>query len=135
MRYAPERLEERLMDEPGDRRREARLPVPWHLTGAGLGLLRGFLVDLSSLGARIEHAEPLEDGLVCEVDLPPALGWGWISGRVVWTGPHESALTFEGNTRLSYHSGLAFDDIMPEQQMVLAVALEILQTGERPNRM
>jgi hypothetical protein len=73
------------MEETGDRRREARLPVPWHLTGAGLELLLGYLVDLSPLGARIEHTEPLEEGLVCEVDLPPALGRGRLRGRVVWT--------------------------------------------------
>ncbi len=115
------------MDETGDRRREARHPVPWHLTGAGLELLRGHLVDLSALGARIEHAEPLEEGLVCEVDLPPALGWGWLTGKVVWTGP---APMLGGNTRFSYQSGLAFDDITAEQRVVLAVALEILQTGE-----
>ncbi len=123
------------MDETGDRRREARLPVPWHLTGAGLEPLLGYLVDLSPLGARIEHAEPLEEGLRCEVDLPPALGWGWFSGKVVWTRPHEVAPTLEGNTRFAHQSGLAFDDITPEQRVVLAVALEILQTGERPNRM
>ncbi len=121
-----------MTSETSDRRRVVRLIVPWHLTGPGFELLLGHLVDLSFLGARIEHAEPLQEGLECELDLPPALGWGRLTGRVIWTRAHEPAQTLERNTRFSYQSGLVFVDITPEQRAVLAVALEILQT-EHPD--
>ncbi len=118
-----------------DHRRVVRLTVPWHLTGPGLEHLLGYLVDLSTLGARIAHAEPLREGLVCEMDLPPALGWGRFTGRVVWTGPHTPALAMEGNTRFSYQSGLAFVDITPEQQEALADALRLLELPDGPVRL
>jgi hypothetical protein len=38
-----------------ERRRVARLFVPWHLTGAGLDLRLVRLLDLSAKGARIGH--------------------------------------------------------------------------------
>ncbi len=85
------------------------------------------------MGARIEHAEPLEEGAVCEVDLPPALGQGRFTGRVVWSRPYKPAQTFEGNTRIFYQSGLVFVAITPEQREVLAGALRILETGELPD--
>ncbi len=85
------------------------------------------------MGARIEHAEPLQEGAACDVDLPPALGWGRLTGRVVWTRPHKPTQTLEGNTRFSYQSGLAFGEITPEQREVLAGALTLLQTGESPD--
>jgi hypothetical protein len=115
--------------ETPDRRQVVRLTVPWHLTGPGLEFLLGHLLELSSMGARIAHAEPLQEGLVCEVDLPPALGWGRLTARVVWTRPHTPEQTLQGNTRFSYQSGLTFVELTPEQRAVLAVALEILGTG------
>ncbi len=116
-----------------DRRQIARLSVPWHLTGAGLERRLGRLVDLSSTGARIEHADPVYEGLVCDVDLPPALGRGRLKGRVVWTKLHKRLQTFEEETRVLYQTGLAFVDITPEQREALAAALRILQTGELPD--
>ena len=116
-----------------DRRQVARLPVPWQLTepSRDLGLAR--LVDLSSTGARIEHADPVYEGLIYDVDLPPALGRGRLTGRVVWTKLHKRVQTFEGDTRVFYQTGLAFVDITPEQREALAAALRILQTGELPD--
>ncbi len=113
-------------------RRVARLTVPWqyHITKPSLELGWVRLLDLSPEGARIEHPEPVHEGEICAVDLAPALEWGRLTGRVVWTRPHTPARTFEGDTRVHYQSGLAFVDITPEQRVALAVALEILQTGE-----
>jgi hypothetical protein len=113
-------------------RRVARLTVPWqyHITKPSVELGWVRLLDLSSEGARIEHPEPVQEGEVCAVDLVPALEWGRLTGRVVWTRPRTPARTFEGDTRVHYQSGLAFVDITPEQRVALAVALEILQTGK-----
>jgi len=113
-----------------DRRQVARLSVPWQLTGPGLELRLGRLLDLSSMGARIEHPDLLHEGLVCYVDLPPALGRARLTGRVIWSRPRKPAQTFEGNTRVFYQSGLAFVEITPEQREALAAALAVLQTGE-----
>ena len=113
-----------------DRRRGARLLVPLHPPEPILELRLGRLVDLSSIGARIEHPDFLREGLVCYVDLPPALGRGRLTGRVVWTRPHKREQSFEGDTRFSYQSGLAFVDLTPEQREALAAALAILKACE-----
>ncbi len=113
-----------------DRRQVPRLGVPWQLTEPSRDLPLGRLLDLSSMGARIECPDLLHEGLVCDVDLPPTLGRGRLTGRVVWTRPHKRAQTFEEDTRVYYQSGLAFVEITPEQREALEVALQILKTSE-----
>ncbi len=113
-----------------DRRQVARIAVPPQLKGPGLERLRGCLLDLSATGAQIEHTDPVSEGLVREVDFPPALGRGRLKGRVVWTKVHKREQTLEGETQIFYQTGLAFVDITPEQREALAVALVILRTGE-----
>jgi hypothetical protein len=113
-----------------ERRQAARLPVPYHLSGAALELLRGRLLDLSATGARMEHTNLVHKGRVCNVDLPHTLGRCWLKGRVVWTKLHRGEQTFEGKARISYQTGLAFVELTPEQRATLAAALEILRTGE-----
>jgi hypothetical protein len=115
-----------------ERRQVARLLVPWQLKGPPTLERQLCFLDLSAMGARIEHTEPVYEGFVCEVDLPPALGRGRFKGRVVWTQLHKRAPTFEGDTRVFYQTGLVFVDITPEQRETLAAALRILQTGESP---
>ncbi len=116
-----------------DRRREARLRIPRHLTELGLDLRLVRLLDLSAKGAPIEHPDSLRDGLVCYLDLPPALGRATLTGKVVWTRPHKREQTYEGETRAYYHSGLAFVEPTPEQREALTAALRILETGELPD--
>jgi hypothetical protein len=108
------------------RRRIARLTVPWHLSGPGLELRLVRLLDLSADGARIEHLEPLHEGVGCMVDLPPALGRLRLTGRIVWTGLRGGEHTLEGDLRLHYQSGLAFTGVTREQQAALARALDVL---------
>ncbi len=117
------------MAETPDRRRVARITIPWHLSGPGLELRLVRILDLSPDGARIEHLEPLREGVVCFVDLPPALGRFRLSGRVVWTAVRGSEQTLEGERRLHYQSGLAFTGVTPEQQTALARALETLKAA------
>ena len=118
------------MIETSERRRVARLTVPSHLGGFELELRLVRLLELSSEGARIEHPGHLHEGLVCFVDLPPALGRVRLTGEVVWTRLRKGEQTFEGDKHVYYQSGLAFVGITPEQQTGLAAALEILRTGE-----
>jgi PilZ domain-containing protein len=115
------------MADTSERRRVARLTVPLHLSGPGLELRLVRLLDLSPEGARIEHLEPLREGVVCVVDLPPALGRLRLSGRVVWTGVRGGEQTLEGERRLHYQSGLAFTGVTHDQQAVLARGMETLK--------
>jgi hypothetical protein len=113
-----------------DRRHVARLLVPRHLTKPGAELRVVRLLDLSAEGARIEHSEPVYEGVVCYVDLPPALGRASLTARVVWTKLYKREQTFEGDKQCSYQSGLLFVALTPEQQAKLADALQILKTNE-----
>ncbi len=114
------------MGETRERRRVTRLAVPSHLGGVKLELRRVRLLDLSSEGVRIEHTGHLHEGLVCFVDLPPALGRVRLTGEVVWTRLRKGEQTVEGDKHRYYQSGLAFVGITPEQQTALAAALDIL---------
>ena len=116
------------MIERPERRRVARLTVPSHLGGFELELRLVRLLELSSEGARIEHPGHLHEGLVCFMDLPPALGRVWLTGRVMWTRLYKTEQTFEGDKHVYYQSGLLFIGITPEQERGLAAALEMLKT-------
>ncbi|GEM_PF-537259 len=122
--------EERVMVETPDRRRVARLSFPLYPGGFEMERRPVRILDLSAEGARIEHEEHLHEGLVCFVDLPPALGRVRLTARVVWTKLHKGEQTFEGDKHVYHQSGLTFIGITPEQQTGLAAALEILRTGE-----
>ena len=118
-----------------DRRRTARMTIPWHLSGPGLELRLVRLLDLSPGGARIEHIEPLRQGIECFVDLPPALGRLRLSGQVAWTGIRGSEQSAEGEHRQHFQSGIAFTGLPPHEQAALAEALERLKAeGEAANR-
>ncbi|HWU39532.1 MAG TPA: PilZ domain-containing protein, partial [Candidatus Acidoferrum sp.] len=121
------------MNETPDRRQAVRLTVPWHLGGPGVESRLVRLLELSSRGARIEHPERLNEGLVCYVDLPPALGRVLLTGKVVWTKLHKGEQTFEGEKHSYYQSGIFFVGITSEQKTALASALEILRAEhDRP---
>ncbi len=108
-------------------RRVVRLSVPRHLTAPTLDIRLVRLLDLSLKGARIEHLDPLNKGVISMVDVPPTLGRLRLSGRIGWTRPHKGERTAEGTTYVYYQSGLAFVRLTPEQQKALAAALENLQ--------
>ena len=113
-----------------DRRHVARLPVPSQFSARGLALQPVRLIDLSPKGARIEHSDPLNEGLRCVIDLPPTLGRGTLSGRVVWIRLHHIEQSLEGKQQHYYRSGLAWNGLTPEQQGTLAAALELLKVAQ-----
>ena len=117
------------MIETLERRRVGRFTVPLHLGGFELELQLVRLLELSSQGARIEHPGHLQEGAVCFVDLPPALGRVRLTSRVMWTRLHKGEQTSGGDKHTYYHSGLLFIGITPEQQRALATALAILKTA------
>jgi hypothetical protein len=113
-----------------DRRHVARLPVPSQFSARGLALQPVRLIDLSPKGARIEHSDPLNEGLRCVIDLPPTLGRGTLSGRVVWTKLHRDEQGLEGERQRYYRSGLTWTGLTPEQQGALTAALELLTAAQ-----
>jgi PilZ domain len=117
------------MAETSDRRRVARLTVPRQLRGPELELHLVHILDLSVLGARIEHLEPMREGGECYLDLPPSLGRVRLTGRVVWTGLRGSEQTLEGDRRHHYQTGIEFTGLTVEQQTALACALETLKAA------
>ncbi len=119
------------MPERPERRQVARLLVPRHLSGVGLEVRETVLLDLSSVGARIEHREPLHTGFGCYLDLPRAFGRLRLPGRVVWTRRHRIEQTPEGEQVHYHQSGLTFTNLTPAQQSALAAALETFQAAKR----
>ena len=113
-----------------DRRRVARLTVPRRFRGGELELHLVHVLDLSPLGARIAHREPLHAGGIGYVDLPPALGAVRLLGRVVWTRPHSTEQLLDGDRQALYESGVEFICLTPKQQATLAAALATLQAAQ-----
>jgi hypothetical protein len=88
------------------------------------------LLDLSLLGVRVAHPEPWRKGVVCAVELPPALGALRLPGRVVWTRLRAGDDILEGNRRSRYESGVEFTQLTAEQQAALAFALATFRAAQ-----
>jgi len=112
-----------------DRRHVARLTIPSQLSSLGLEGQEIRLIDLSPAAARLEHRHLLHSGLVCAIDLPPALGRGTLSGRIVWSRLHRIEHSLEGEQRRYFQSGLTWTGFTPEQLGALTAALDLLQAA------
>jgi hypothetical protein len=113
-----------------DPRRVARLTIPTPLRNGDLAHHPVHILDLSRLGARIRHQALVHDGVVCYLDLPPALGALRLTGCIIWTRLRGTEQTLEGTQRSHYESGIEFTSLTLEQQGALATALEKLQTAQ-----
>jgi len=109
-----------------DRRTIARLTIPAQFREHGGQPQPVRLLELSPAGARVESLAPLQAGLLWVVDLPPALGRGSLTGRVVWSKLRRVERGLEGEERLFFQSGLTWSGFTPEELGALATALEIL---------
>jgi hypothetical protein len=89
-----------------DPRRVVRLTIPQPLRNGELAHHRARILDPSPLGARIAHQQLLHDGVVCYLDLPPALGALRLTGCVAWTRLQDTERTLEGDRRSHYESGI-----------------------------
>ncbi len=118
------------MATPAERRHSARLTIPSQVSGGPLALQPVRLVELSLQGARLEHPDPLNVGLLCFVDLPPTLGRGTLSGRIVWTKRHRDEQPLEGARQRYYRSGVLWTGLTPAQQGALAAALARLTAAQ-----
>ena len=89
-----------------ERRRVMRLDLLRPRQSGDLAPHAVHLLDLSPLGVRIAHREPWPAGVVCAVELPPALGALRLPGRVVWTRLRAGDDILEGDQRSRYESGV-----------------------------
>ncbi len=113
-----------------DGRRVVRVQLP---PGAVQGELDGqvavTVLDLSPLGARLEHAEPLLPAQPCLLTFtPPEAAPLRVPGSIVWSRAH----LFEpeaGQTRWLYHSGVEFQDVPPALARDLGAYLARLGNG------
>lgn len=119
------------MAEMRDRRKVARVVVPWHLSARVLDSHDVRILDLSTAGVGIEHVVPLQPGATCALDIPLPFGSVHVAARVVWSMLKGDGETREGGLQAQYHSGLAFTDLTAEQQAALARALETLRATPR----
>jgi len=115
------------MAEMRERRKVARVVVPWHLSARVLDSHDVRILDLSTAGVGIEHGVPLQPGATCRLELPLPFGSVHLAARVVWSMLKGDGEIGEGDRRPKYHSGLAFTELSSEQQAALARALETLQ--------
>jgi hypothetical protein len=113
-----------------EQRRAMRVDVPRPFRGGELEPHVVQLLNLSLLGVRIAHVEPWSEGVVCSVDLPPALGALRLPGRVVWTRLRATERILEGDRRSVYESGIEFGRLTAEQQAALATALAIFRAAQ-----
>jgi len=113
-----------------DRRRVMRLDVLLQRGGGGREPYFVHLLNLRLLGVRIAHLEPWPAGVVCAVELPPALGALRLPGRVVWTRLGAAEDVSEGDRRSRYESGVEFTSLTSEQQDTLALALATFRAAQ-----
>ena len=113
-----------------DPRRVARLTIPAGLRDGDLAHYPVHILDLSLLGVRVAHPEPWRKGVVCAVELPPALGALRLPGRVVWTRLRAGDDILEGDRRSRYESGVEFTPLTAEQQAALALALATFRAAQ-----
>lgn len=95
------------------------MSVSGHFGARALATLEVRLVDLSITGARIEHGEILRPGSRCTFHLPPAVGSGVLSARVVHSRVVGATPMPDGDRQLLYQSGLAFLNVSPNQRAAL----------------
>jgi PilZ domain len=123
------------MAEMVDRRKVARVVVPWHLSARVRDSHDVRILDLSTAGVGIEHGEPLQPGATCTLEFPLPFGSVHLAARVVWSLLRGAGPIREGVREHRYHSGLAFTELTSEQQAALARALETLQAAhDAPGR-
>jgi hypothetical protein len=119
------------MAEMPDRRKAARVVVPWHLSARVLDSHEVRILDLSTAGVGIEHVVPLQPGATCTLELPLPFGSVHLAARVVWSMLKGDGESRKGGRQAQYHSGLAFTELTAEQQAALARALETLRATPR----
>ena len=99
-------------------------PTAWTHDGLAVRLL-----DLSLMGARIEHLGLLRMGLPGSLELSAALGFLLLPTQVVWCAVIGADGPPGADRQLRARSGLRFAELTDYQQAVLTRALQELTAG------
>jgi PilZ domain len=78
------------------------------------------LLDVSRMGARIEHLDFLRPGAPCSLELPPPLGSLSLPAQVVWCTVIGRKGRPDGESQLVSRSGLRFIALTVPQHAALA---------------
>ena len=117
------------MGDLKDRRSASRVVIPGRVGSRVRATIEARILDLSIIGARIEHQNLLRPGFTCTLELPLALGAHSLAVRVVRSSVVGTEQSEAGERLLRYESGLAFVGITEEQQISLKKILERLTPG------
>ena len=117
------------MAEIPERRRGRRIVVPGRLGGRVRATLDARVLDLSTVGARIEHQNMLRPGFECTLELPPPMGGLILPVRVIRSTVVGTSESPAGERILRYESGLTFTKLTTEMQKALENVLGRLAPG------
>ncbi len=97
-----------------ERRRSLRIKIRAPVHSQVFAILEARLVDLSAMGALVEHVEPIRPGGACELVVEGAPEDQHLRCRIVRsmvTQPQQAAVTRE----IRYQTGIEFVDLKPAQ--------------------
>ena len=110
-------------------RRTARVPLTPGVPGELDGQVAVVVLDLSPLGARLEHAEPLLPTRPCLLTFaPPEAAPLRLPASIVWTQAHLGEAD-AGEMRWLYWSGVEFRDVPPPVVRDLSAYLDRVAGG------
>jgi len=94
-----------------------------------LGFVEVQFLDVSIVGARIAHPDPLRPGSRWTLELPAVLGGAILAARVVHTTAVIGNRNTNGPRPVKYESGVEFVGLTAEQEAALARALKKFAPG------
>ena len=112
-----------------DARHAIRVPLPPGVQAALNGQVTVTVLDLSPLGAGLEHVQPLLPAQPCLLTVPPAARLALLA-RVVWSRPHPVEPA-PGQVRWVYRSGVEFLEVPPPVARGLAAYLDRVSGAPR----
>lgn len=89
------------------------------------------LLDLSPLGAQIEHLDLFRLGASCALDLPPPCGALSLPAQVIWCAVIGRKRKLGGDSRLVARTGLRFTALTEAQHAAIADSLRHFTTASK----
>ncbi len=108
----------------GEKRRVPRTLLPWRPPARIRDTKEVRLLDLSPVGARLEHLGLLRPGALCVLELPAALGGQALGAHVAWCAVIGRRRGLDGERYLVSQTGLRFGSLTSAQDASLADALQ-----------
>ena len=109
-----------------EKRAVPRVTLAQHPTVRVRGVRAVHLLDLSLMGAQIEHLDLVRLGAPCALDLPPPFGALSLPAEVVWCTVIGRQHRLGGASHLVARSGLRFTRLTGAQHTTLADTLRHL---------